>query len=283
MKSLSALFVSVLALEMVIGCLENPGPDSRLGLGNHPYYPLATAYTAGGKELSFEFKQDSGKTWLRVANRSYQDVDSAVYFLQVCNQYFDPVAGVAYHQSYPGFYNFRQPPPIGSQIILAYEGRVGKLKTLQTADIGPINIPSGYVVSDHIVFAAILESYGDSTEINARLGGRYSGTYLGKDSTSEAYSGMAEGIIDATGEFTLVLSYAQGKGLEGDLIGHILSDSSVAGMNATSGIFVRQIQSLLKVKFSRSDRGLDASFHFSNPSNRYLDSLSFHLERSHPQ
>lgn len=197
------------------GCIENPGPDSRLDRdAKNPYEVPATAVFRNTEALFFRIREDSGEVLLRVTSQAAAGIDSAGYVLQLC----------AFHS----FTDFGR-PVLCTQTELEWTGSIGRIAPGQTLELGPIDFDPSYQLQDITLIASVLRISESGTSYSHPMNGLYRGAYAAVDSSGNTFPGPANGIINSDGSFSFLLVSSAGLGQRGILKGDLRDDGSLQG------------------------------------------------------
>jgi hypothetical protein len=261
----------LIAALSLAGCLENPGPDAKLGQEKIKR-SSASLYFEGEEKLSLQLREDGDSIHLEISNPDNETIDSADFLLQL------------------GFQGNSDQPFLQTRPNLEYHGRVRDLRPGMKMDLGGIDPTLSTPISNLIAIATLLRiSQKGHVQGDAR-GGMYTGTYSSRfrpffpDSADLAngkvISGTSMGIVDAAGRFFFFLDppdveandYFYSPYVSGSFSG----DSLAAGFIHTHDFDALGSQ-LTHSRYSEEGGGMGLSFVFGD-STGWRDSLSLAIQ-----
>lgn len=210
MNRLYPILPTLIAL-LAAGCIENPGVDPDVGRHEAETRILDVDFR-DAPVLQLRVTQDSGRLSLRGLNRGLGKIDSAAFLLQVSlSQLF----------AYQGW-GFDPRP------AFEYYGRIPALAPNESIDLGEVDFPLPGKLESYFIQASLTQASEDG-RTGSPLGGVYTGTLRGLDTSGLTFQGTVRGIITADGKFSFHAS-EQRMGLSlGVLMGSVEDSGGVYG------------------------------------------------------
>lgn len=197
------------------GCLENPGPDSRVNQPDTAFQHIGSARLHGEKVLDYSARIDGNYIGFRVKNVSGRTLSSAKVLVQVLPGYPDADTSVFVSNAQLEFMeDFREIRPGSTVLASQYEGEFGKAFASGVQDFG--------------FFITLLE-LNDGSVRQHSMSGFYEGNYSAMDSTRYRYSGTVRGFIDANGQPGFILKESEVRGINGYLSGSLGGNQLASG------------------------------------------------------
>ncbi|HKP98161.1 MAG TPA: hypothetical protein VJ385_20695 [Fibrobacteria bacterium] len=261
------VIAAIVMAGLLWGCIENPGPDNRLGEENNR---LSAIVRGENREiLELKARQRSGRIFLEATNVAPWDLDSATFLIAL---------GMGREESHIN-------PVIASPLLVHY-GSTGRLFRGQSLYLGDIAPALESNLSDLNAQAYLIRASRDGSAINHSLSGVYHGAYAGRNSGSTRfYSGSLRAYIDVDGMFGFSLEW-HGKGsdtisLSGLVEGRIEKDSTAFAGVFTSTLHYHRTEDQPPGKFRRKGSGFEVDFRFGS-GKTWTDSIRFILEPDSP-